>query len=127
MTPEQYERDQDRAHCPSDEELLAELDAYGHMTWTVGDGDWVACCDFSVTVHERGVLVAYHVVVDCESGGFVDTVESNVVDADRAPFDLPSYWAGLSELCLPEDEVRETNESWNAALKKAIKEAQDSL
>jgi hypothetical protein len=108
---------------------LAELDGFGHLTWCVGDDNWIACFDFIVTAHERGILVAYHVVVDCESAGFTDTVEAKVVEADKAPFDLPNYWVslGYEQGVEHDDEADKINESWNTALKQAIKEAQESL
>jgi len=54
-----------------------KLDAYGHLTWTVGNEDWIACFD------ARRVTdgIEYHVVVDCESGGFTDTIEHGTVPA----------------------------------------------
>jgi hypothetical protein len=51
-----------------------ELDAYGHLTWTIGDEDWVACLDFDIS--PDGKRYAYHVVLNCESGGFIDTLET---------------------------------------------------
>lgn len=57
-----------------------ELDAFGHLTWTVGNEDWIACFD----AVRKGDKVEYHVVVDCESGGFVDTIESGSVPAEEA-------------------------------------------
>ena len=74
-----------------------ELDAYGHLTWTVGDSDWLACLD--VDISPCGRFYAYHVVVDCESGGFTDTPESG-----RGPIEeidtlkgLAGYWLGIHE------------------------------
>lgn len=65
----------------TEKEMLDALDAYGHLTWTVGNEDWLACADFAVFVNRDGdVLVAYHVVVDCESGCFTDTPEAAVVN-----------------------------------------------
>jgi hypothetical protein len=57
-----------------------KLDAYGHLTWTLGDENWMACFD-AVRI---GSEIAYHVVVNCESGGFIDTIEKGVVRADKA-------------------------------------------
>ena len=124
---------------PSDEDQLMALDAYGHLTYVVGfsgevsedRGDWMACFDFRVWKHpSRGVLVAYHVVVDSDSGGFIDTLESGVVEADKAPFDLPDYWTSVGmEHGTPwtEQECEEANECqtrWAEALKEAINKAQ---
>lgn len=89
----------------SDEDQLKSLDAYGHLSYVVGysdegedsdRGDWLACFDFKVWLHpSRGVLVAYHAIVNSDSGGFIDTLESDVVEADKAPFTLPGYWADI--------------------------------
>jgi hypothetical protein len=76
---------------PGDNDEPLELDAYGHMTWTLGDSDWMACFD-AVRV---GDSIAYHVVVNCESGGFIDTVEQGVVPITEAAklSILPSKYA----------------------------------
>ena len=129
---EQSIRDEERAHTPTDKEMLAGLDAYGHLTWAVGyendNGDWLACFDFEVFNHpERGLLVAYHVVVNSDSGGFVETAQTDVVEAEAAPFNLPDYWMGVG--LEPggdwsDDDIAEatrTNESWNEALAAEIK------
>jgi hypothetical protein len=125
---------------PTDAEMLAKLDAYGHLTYTVGfsdesddapedadRGDWLACCDYVVWKHpSRGVLVAYHVVVNSDSGGFIETVERGVVTADKAPFSLPDYWASVGMrpgTSWTEAEVKaswETQAKWAADLKADI-------
>lgn len=90
---EQYIMDEERKHTPSDEEMLKELDAYGHLNWTVGNEDWIACFD-AIRYDDR---IAYHVVVNCESAGFVDTIESGVIpvsDIDKLR-SMPSYWADI--------------------------------
>jgi hypothetical protein len=69
-------------------------------------------------------------VVDCESGAFTDTVNAQVVEADKAPFDLPDYWATIGHetgVDVDDADAYAVNESWNAALKKAIEEAQKGL
>ena len=96
MNEVQYERMQELANNPTDAELIDECDAYGHMTWTVGNSDWVACFD-AVRFADR---IAYEVVVNCESGGFTDTMETGVISIDDASAiqDLkcmPSYWADI--------------------------------
>jgi len=131
---------EERAHCPTDSEMLAGLDAYGHLTWVVGftgefdedeapdRGDWLACFDFKVFQHpDRGVLVAYHTVVDSDSGGFIDTIEAHVVEAAKAPFDLPSYWLSIGLDVDPdswtEEDIKEAekaNTAWNADLRRAL-------
>ena len=91
-------------------------------------GDWLACFDFTVyDCPERGKLVAYHTVVNSDSGGFIDCVEQHVVRKDNAPYDLPDEWAYVSmeEVPWSVNEWRaanKCNEEWNAALKKALGE-----
>lgn len=70
------------------EDVERQLDAYGHLTWTIGDDDWMACFD---AVHVRGEI-HYHVVVNCESGGFIDTLETGALPVAVAAaklLDLP--------------------------------------
>ena len=82
--------------------LLGRLDAYGHMTWTVsfgeeGDerGDLLACADFEVGTVGGDLVVAYHVVTNSESGGFIQTSESGVVPIKKAPFGLLHSWSDV--------------------------------
>lgn len=125
---------QEGADLPSDRDLLDGLDAYGHLTWVVGTedfkdgkgGDWLACFDFEVFDHpERGRLVAYHTVVNSDSGGFIETMEEYVVEAAKAPFNLPDYWAGIGQeqgQWSDEDyeEAYRANEAWNKALRDKL-------
>lgn len=72
-----------------------KLDAYGHLTWTVGNEDWIACFDARRVANG----IEYHVVVNCESGGFIDTLEHRIVppteDGIRSLLGLPDYWASI--------------------------------
>lgn len=73
-----------------------ELDAYGHMAWTVGNDDWIACFD----ARRNGDRIEYHIVVNCESGGFVDMLEHDSVPiADGSAIAdlkcLPDFWADI--------------------------------
>lgn len=129
---DQYEREEEAKLYASDDDLLAQLDPYGDLTYTVGDEDWLAAMDFVVDVNPDGdIKVAYMVVVDSESGGFTDTVEKKVVSADKAPFNLPSYWLDIwaeqghhdEELYEAMAENEQTNTRWNADLKRALAEA----
>ena len=78
------------------EPMEYKLDAYGHMSWTVGNEDWVACFD----ARRNGDSIEYHVVVDCESGGFTDTLEHGMVKMSdingianmKA---MPDYWVDI--------------------------------
>ena len=131
---------------PTDEDQLKSLDAYGHLTYTTGysdewnedvgedsdRGDWLACFDFKVWKHpSRGVLVAFHVVVNSDSGGFIDTLESGVIEADKAPFDLPDYWTSIGMddgTPWTEQECKDANDCekrWEADLRKAIEQAKE--
>jgi membrane-bound lytic murein transglycosylase MltF len=130
QTWEQYTRDEERAHTPSNNEMLEELDAYGHLNWTVGNEDWIACFD-AIRHDDR---IAYHVVIDCESGGFTDTLESGVIDiANTNAIEnlrhLPSYWADIcSEQYLGKDDQfgfvdwEKCNRDWQQHLDGLLKE-----
>jgi hypothetical protein len=89
----------------------------------------LACFDFKVWKHpSRGVLVAFHVIVNSDSGGFIDTLESGVVEADKAPFSLPDYWTGIgmdySSWTEQECEVANACQKlWEADLRQAIEQA----
>jgi len=87
----------------SDEAELAEfesalrdtLDGYGHMNWTVGNEDWVACADASLGRFKGRLFLAYHVVVDCESGGFTDTLDrgfEEILPGSEPPKGILSNW-----------------------------------
>jgi hypothetical protein len=71
------------------------LDAYGHLSWTVGNDDWLAC--FDADISPDGKRYAYHVVVDCESGGFTETPESGEGDIENIDNlrGLADYWYGI--------------------------------
>jgi hypothetical protein len=90
--PPEFDLDGDLTGC----EMLDTLDAYGHLTWTVGNDDWIACADYNVFINTDGeVIFAYHVVVDCESGGFTDTVEAQVRNLTKRPFRSERGWCPL--------------------------------
>jgi len=112
---------------------LRELDAYGHLTWSVGfdspdGGDWLACFDFDVVRDADGKRwIVYQTVVNSDSGGFVDTLESCVVEIDQAPVNLPDYWAGISQDGHGEswtdveiEEASKINANWNMTLRRHI-------
>ena len=152
---------------PTDQEMLAKLDAYGHLNYVVGfsdkcsdddicdcptiwapgkpkqaptyneegactkcggrenRGDWLACFDFRVWRHpSRGVLVAYHAVINSDSGGFIDTLESGVVEAENAPFGLPEcYCIDCGAPLWTEEECKsadECQERWERDLKEEV-------
>jgi hypothetical protein len=101
-----------------------KLDAYGHLTWTVGNEDWITCFD----ARRVSAGIEYHVIVDCESGGFTDTIEHNTVPATAEGIAnllcFPSYYADICSehyIDVPNDkygpiEWQETEASWRRHL-----------
>lgn len=102
-----YVEGQERAEFPNDEEILKSLDAYGHLTYCVGysdeweeedrgRGDWLACFDFTVFKDpDDKVMVAYQVVVNSDTGGFIMGMDEGICPADEAPYDLVDYWISV--------------------------------
>jgi len=138
MQWEHYVRGQDAQHEPSDDDFLANagLDAYGHLEFTVGNEDWIACFD-AVLSPEMG-RIAYHVVVDCESGGFTDTIEKGVLPIDEA-MTLAGLPGKYADTCCefyvddnPADEDNyhgpikweETDKAWRAHLASLMAQAE---
>ena len=90
-------------------------------------GDWIACADYD----RIGGYVGYHVVVNSDSGGFVDTVESGVYTVEDARKHLPGLletWNDVASEHLVNDGVwfteLETEENSKAVIrwKKNLKE-----
>lgn len=106
----------ERIVVSTDAELLAQLNAYGHLDYTVGDESWLACLDFQID----GDRVAYHVVVDGDS--WVDTIEAQVVPKDKAPFDLPQYWHDVycEQTGLVDPDAAAVNDRWNRDLRESL-------
>lgn len=77
--------DEEKAFEKFKSDILGTLDGYGHMNWTVGNEDWVACADAAVGLFGGKVYVATHVVVDCESGGWIDTLHKEVLPVEGEP------------------------------------------
>lgn len=172
-----YCEQEERKHYPTDDEMMGELDAYGHLSYVVGfsdewaedrvcdcstvrpeivfdedkgptckkcggreyRGDWLACFDYHVYTDPDCVTkLAYHVVVNSDSGGFIDTLETgcitfNPLEPDemmkalkQIPYDLPDYWTSIGMehgTVWLEAEVKDANkcqEKWKAALKKDL-------
>ena len=85
--------DENRGDFPAD---MPKLDAYGHMNWTVGNEDWLACFD----AIRKGEGLSYHVVVNCESGGFIDTLETGEIKfIEKNQIEnlkcFPDHWADI--------------------------------
>jgi hypothetical protein len=117
-----------------------ELDAYGHLTYSIGysyesddapedddRGDWIACADFDVL----GDWIAYHVVVDSDSGGFIDTMEAGVLDPHQAARQLPSLLDGWTDTASEHlaaggdwftEAEQEANEKSSARWRKDVRE-----
>ena len=140
-----YQEQQEGACEDPEGAALDSLDAYGHLAWCVGTegehpdypnevaGDWLACFDYTVFEDSKGnIAVAYHVVIDSESGHFTDTLQQCVVLAKDAPFGLPAEIAdteqSFNEVPWTEEEIKDAakcNEAWNKELKAAIKDAEE--
>lgn len=132
-------RDQEAQHEPSDEDFLQNcgLDAFGHLNWTVGNEDWTACFDAILSPEKE--RIAYHVVVDCENGGFVYTIEKGVVRIDDANAIknlecFPSYWAYICSEYYIDDEMQpkaeETEECakrWRQHLESLVQQAKSAV
>ena len=114
-----------------------KLDAYGHLSYTVGwsdedqpedapdRGDWLACVDFD----RQGDFVGFHVVVNSDSGGFIDTLESGVLTLEEARDKLPcllEYWDDIGSEHLSGDGHWYTDEE-RAECLKAIQRWKEAL
>lgn len=111
-----------------------ELDAYGHLTWTVGTVEngsgesWMAC--FDAIYDENTNTIRYEVVV--EGGGFVDNPESGSVGPDELDQlkGLPGRWHDIGceasdGLVMDEELLAETKKTWGAHLDDLFQQACD--
>jgi len=115
---------------------VPELDAYGHLAWTVGDENWIACLDYDIS--PDGKRYAYHVVVNCESGGFIDTLETGegpIAELGNIR-GLAGYWLDVYHDAGAPDEGEHTDEelaeidadnqrqvlSWEEAIDRAMRQ-----
>ena len=101
-----------------------ELDAFGHLNWTVSEqedqpdgGEWMAC--FDAIYNPSTGLVDYHIVVD--TGSYTGTPEQGSVNAaDIGSLkDLPEYWhyIGVEQgLLMDENVLATTRERWSVYL-----------
>ncbi len=110
---------------------MTKLDAYGHLNWTVGNEDWIACFD-ARRVRDG---IEYHVVVNCESGGFIGTMEKGTVPAtvdgiaqltglpDRyADYCFENYPTEADEVEHGKIEWEDTDKAWREHLQGLLKE-----
>lgn len=101
------------------------LDAYDHLTWTVGaledqpdGGEWMAC--FDAVYNEVENTIDYHVVVD--GGSFVDTIKQGSIPAwDKSKVaglkGVPEYWHYIGaeqDFLMDEEQLERTSASWSA-------------
>jgi hypothetical protein len=93
-------------------------------------GDWIACTDFD----RIGDYVGWHVVVNSDSGGFIDTLDSGVYTVEEARKHLPGLletWNDTASEHLVEaghwftpaetQEYRAAIKRWKADLAEALK------
>ena len=136
-----------------EEQVFPHLDAYGHLEYTASfgnewDEDWEDHGDlllaadffaFNTSDLDQGgdqlggdlyagfpkVMVAYHVVVNSESGGFIETTDQAIVPASKAPFDLVLALGDMGgDIPMTEDEwkaIEAANKRWNRDLAIGIK------
>jgi hypothetical protein len=113
---------------------MEELDAYGHLMWTVNsadnvEDDWMACFDASYCPESKRIF--YHVVVNSDSAGFLETVEKGSI----SPYDeigieylkqIPDVYFNVGAaqgLTMGLDGLEETSESWKKHLRELICES----
>ena len=146
-----YDPEMDQPDGPTDQEMLSELDAYGHLEYAVAEtypddpereSECLIATDFLVFIHpDRDVLVAYHVVYDMP--GSIDTVEEGVFSADElGDLDKNSWFPGetlvdgVNESLLfceagfgfiSWKDVEKVRTRWTKDLQRKVKQAQDWL
>ena len=132
---ERYYAEEEAKASPSDGDFLANagFDAYGHLAWTVGNDDWIAC--FDAVLSPDKTRIAYHAVVNCESGGFIDTIESGVIPVEEATnlMNLPdSYldvcceqYAGDYDHPIDINQCQKSIEFWNQHIERLIRAAEE--
>lgn len=98
-----------------------ELDAYGHLSWTVEttDGEWMAC--FDAVYEEETNVILYEVVVD--GGCYVETVEKGAIPAHdhekvRWLKTFPELWYEIGiesagDLIMDPESLKQTKDTWS--------------
>ena len=78
--------------------MFEELDAYGHLAYSVGTDEVLICADFVIWRNvDRGILVAYHVVIDAEPSSYCGVLEESVTPLSEFG-DLNEFdWCPLEE------------------------------
>lgn len=127
-----YPPEYDEPDGPTEDDMLEELDAYGHMQWAAGDGEWVACADFNVYIRpdDSEPVIAYEVVID--SGNYVAVTDSGILKASELGDLDKNDWcplhgavdAGLEQgVEIDLDEFQATCKSWTDHLIPNVKRA----
>ena len=108
------------------------LDAYGHLTWTVNmrpskdGGDWMACFD----ARRMAGGIEYHVIVNSDSGGFIDTFEHRTVPIEKVKpelFNLVEYWHNIGSNYGRMYSCKKTSVSWRKHLKSLMLESEPEV
>ena len=132
---DRYYAEEEAKGYPSDADFLANagLDAYEHLTWTVGNDDWIAC--FDAVLSPDKTRIAYHTVVNCESGGFIETTEAGVIRIENANklFNLPDsyldlcceHYMGDYDHPIDINQCQKSIESWNRRIECLIRLAKE--
>jgi hypothetical protein len=111
-----------------EEQATRQLDAYGHMTWSVGDEDYSAYLD--AVLAPDGI--AYHVVINCESPGcWIDTVEKGIEPIDQAEKlkNLPYRYADTcleNDVAVDQSELDDCARRWAKHIDDLVAEAEAS-
>jgi len=103
------------------------LDAYGHLNWCVSmrpsknGGDWLACFD------ARRVKdgIEYHVIVNSDSGGFIDTLEGGIIPLEKAKdelFYLVERWKDIGSIHNNMYCCKKVAASWRRHIKNLLKQ-----
>lgn len=123
--------DDEKAFEKFKQDLLGKLDGYGHLNWTVGNEDWLACADAVIGRFHGKVFLATHVVVDCESGSWTDTFHKAVLQVEgEPPLGILSGVAGYLDTCFEQYADQQDDETCQIDLdqcQKAISEFDQHL
>jgi hypothetical protein len=106
-----------------------EIEAIDEQTGPRSCGDWIACADYD----RIGDHVGYHVVVNSDSGGFIDTLDQGVYTVEEARKHLPGLLETWDDVAsenlvnsgdwftdLETEENKKAIERWKAHLKEAL-------
>jgi len=108
------------------------LDAYGHLNWCISmrpsknGGDWLACFD------ARRVKdgIEYEVIVNSDSGGFIDTLEGGIIPLEKAKdklFYLVERWKDIGSIYNNMYCCKKVAASWRRHIKNLIKQEESEF